>query len=105
MVGGSEVSVDKHNVGDYIKAVVHATLHEGIKAQMQAFRYTAMRVLAPEFYGTPTNKAPQTGLSTFTISTCKKVAWVTLSQSYISSCLLCRWTGALLCQSVWQQLL
>ena len=42
MAGGSEVSVDKHNVGDYIKAVVHATLHEGIKAQMQAFRYAAL---------------------------------------------------------------
>lgn len=45
MVGGSEVSVDKHNVGDYIKAVVRATLHEGIKAQMQAFRCVAMHHL------------------------------------------------------------
>lgn len=36
--GGSELVVDKHNVGKYIQAVVDATLHEGIKAQMQAFR-------------------------------------------------------------------
>ena len=38
MEGGSELTVDKHNVGKYIQAVVNATLHEGIKAQMQAFR-------------------------------------------------------------------
>lgn len=36
--GGSEVAVDRHNVGDYINAVVDATLHTGIKEQMQAFR-------------------------------------------------------------------
>ena len=36
--GGSELVVDKHNVGKYIQAVVDATLHEGIKTQMQAFR-------------------------------------------------------------------
>jgi len=36
--GGSEIAVDRHNVGEYIKAVVDATLHTGIKEQMQAFR-------------------------------------------------------------------
>ncbi len=40
--GGSELVVDKHNVGTYIQAVVNATLHEGIKAQMQAFRCTPL---------------------------------------------------------------
>lgn len=30
--------VDKHNVGDYVRAVVSATLHTGVRAQVQAFR-------------------------------------------------------------------
>ena len=30
--------VDSHNVGEYIDAVVNATMDEGIAAQMQAFR-------------------------------------------------------------------
>ena len=36
--GGSDVIVDSQNVGEYIDAVVNATMHEGIAAQMQAFR-------------------------------------------------------------------
>ena len=36
--GGSDIIVDTHNVGEYIDAVVNATMHEGIAAQMQAFR-------------------------------------------------------------------
>jgi len=36
--GGSDIIVDSHNVGEYIDAVVNATMHEGIAAQMQAFR-------------------------------------------------------------------
>lgn len=36
--GGSDTIVDSHNVGEYIDAVVNATMHEGIAAQMQAFR-------------------------------------------------------------------
>jgi hypothetical protein len=39
MEGGSEVAVDKHNVGDYIAAVTAATLHTGVAAQLQAFRH------------------------------------------------------------------
>ena len=38
MEGGSDVVVDSHNVGEYIDAVVNATMDEGIAAQMQAFR-------------------------------------------------------------------
>lgn len=36
--GGSDIIVDTHNVGQYIDAVVNATMHEGIAAQMQGFR-------------------------------------------------------------------
>jgi hypothetical protein len=37
--GGSEMIVDASNVEEYIEAVVDATLHTGIKAQLQAFRH------------------------------------------------------------------
>ena len=47
--GGSELIVDSHNVGDYIDAVVNATLHEGIAAQMQGFRCATD---APASHGT-----------------------------------------------------
>ena len=46
--GGSELIVDSHNVGEYIDAVVNATLHEGIAAQMQGFRYATA---GPVSYG------------------------------------------------------
>ena len=36
--GGSDIIVDSQNVGEYIDAVVNATMHEGIAAQMQSFR-------------------------------------------------------------------
>ena len=36
--GGSEMTVDASNVAEYIAAVVDATLHKGISAQLDAFR-------------------------------------------------------------------
>ena len=38
IAGGSEVAVSASNVGDYVEAVVNATLSDGIQGQMKAFR-------------------------------------------------------------------
>jgi hypothetical protein len=38
--GGSDVDVTAANAGDYIAAVVNATLLEGIERQMESFRYS-----------------------------------------------------------------
>ena len=48
MENGAEVAVDKHNVGEYIKAVVAATLHAGVHTQIRAFRQDTPRSLAQE---------------------------------------------------------
>lgn len=36
--GGNEIDVVASNAGDYVAAVVEATLHKGIQRQMDAFR-------------------------------------------------------------------
>ena len=38
IAGGGELAVSASNVGDYIEAVVNATLSDGIRGQMKAFR-------------------------------------------------------------------
>jgi len=36
--GGADTAVGAHNVAEYVEAVAHATLREGIQAQLAAFR-------------------------------------------------------------------
>lgn len=40
--GGNEVDVTASNAGEYVAAVVKATLSDGIQRQMEAFRYLAL---------------------------------------------------------------
>lgn len=40
VAGGSEIAVTASNVGEYVEAVVDATLGSGVNSQLQAFRYT-----------------------------------------------------------------
>lgn len=36
--GGGDLAVGANNVAEYVEAVAHATLREGIQAQLSAFR-------------------------------------------------------------------